>query len=117
MWYFGYSGFMRATYPIEGHSGGVLYYLTYLFTSENPVWIAALPFAISLSLYGAVKRSKPDTLLVIWIITVLGLFTFAQTKLYWYILPAFPAFALAIGNMFVSLSEKVQKKRRSKTAM
>jgi outer membrane protein assembly factor BamB len=116
MWYFGYSGFMRATYPIEGHSGGVLYYLTYLFTSENPVWIAALPFAISLSLYAAVKRSKPDTLLVIWISTVLGLFTFAQTKLYWYILPAFPAFALAIGNMFVSLSEKVQKKRRSKTA-
>ncbi|MGD6809847.1 MAG: PQQ-binding-like beta-propeller repeat protein [Candidatus Bathyarchaeia archaeon] len=110
-WYFMYSGVVRATNPIEGHNGGILYYLTYLVTQENPVWVAALPFAIGFSAYAAVKRSKPDTLLIVWIAIVLGLFTFAQTKIYWYILPAFPAFALAIGNMFVKLSEKIQQKK------
>ncbi len=116
-WYFMYSGVVRATNPIEGHDGGVLYYLTYLVTRENPVWIAALPFGIGLSTYAAFKRSKPDTLLVVWLIVVLGLFTFAQTKLYWYILPAFPAFALLIGHLFAWLHEKVQQKRKNKTAI
>ncbi|XHH08011.1 MAG: PQQ-binding-like beta-propeller repeat protein [Candidatus Bathyarchaeia archaeon] len=116
-WYFIYSGITRATNPIEGHDGGIFYYLTYLVTAENPVWIAALPFAVGFSAYAVTKRSKPDMLLIVWITIVLGLFTFAQTKLYWYILPAFPAFALAIANMLMQLSEKYRKKKTQKQAI
>jgi outer membrane protein assembly factor BamB len=116
-WYFMYSGIVRATSPIEGHNEETFYYFTYLLTEENPVWAAVLPLGFGLSTYAAIKnRSKPDKLLIVWIVTVLGLFTFAQTKIYWYILPAFPAFALTIGNLLVQLSIKVQQKRKRKTA-
>lgn len=116
-WYFMYSGLARAIIPIEGHNGGVFYYLTYLVTSENPIWIALLPVSIGLcAFYAITKHSKNDTLLLSWIVTVLGLFTFAQTKLYWYILPAFPAFAVIISVFLYKLSNKVQQKRNRKKA-
>ena len=94
-YYFLYSWFVRAASAIEGHTGGPLFYLNYMITSENPIWVAALPFGIGLSVYFAVaKRSKSDLLLVVWLVVVLGLFSFAQTKLFWYILPVFPAFGI-----------------------
>jgi 4-amino-4-deoxy-L-arabinose transferase-like glycosyltransferase len=40
---------------------------------------------------------------------VLMIFTFAQTKLEWYILPAFPAFAIAISSFLHQLSKKIHK--------
>jgi 4-amino-4-deoxy-L-arabinose transferase-like glycosyltransferase len=115
-WYFMYSGVVRATKPIENHESGLFYYLVYMIIGENPIWVAALPFGIGLSVYYAVtKKSKPDQLLAVWMVVVLGLFTCAQTKIYWYILPAFPAFALVIGRLFYKLSLKVQQKRKKAT--
>jgi outer membrane protein assembly factor BamB len=111
-YYFLYSGFVRAASTIEGHTGGPLFYLNYIITSENPVWVAALPFGIALSVYFAVaKRSKSDLLLVVWLVVVLGLFSFAQTKLFWYILPVFPALSLVIGGMFCRVAANVRRKR------
>lgn len=110
-WYFMYSGIHRTLNPIEGHNGDIVFYISYLIFNENPFWISLLPFSAGLCLYRAVvKKAKADLLVILWILIVLSIFTFAQTKLYWYILPAFPAFALTIGNMFVWLSEKVQIK-------
>jgi hypothetical protein len=39
---------------------------------------------------------------------VLLLFTLIQTKLEWYILPAYPAFAIAIGDFLYQLSKKIK---------
>jgi hypothetical protein len=39
---------------------------------------------------------------------VLGVFTLAQTKLYWYILPALPAFAIATSNLIYQVVKKLQ---------
>jgi 4-amino-4-deoxy-L-arabinose transferase-like glycosyltransferase len=39
---------------------------------------------------------------------VLVVFSLAQTKLYWYILPAFPAFALAISGLLNDLISKIR---------
>lgn len=112
-WYFVYSGVVRAMNPLEGHSGDSLFYFNYLATKEGPIWVALLPFGIGLSAYyAAAKQSKPDILLLVWIFAVLGLFSFAQTKLYWYILPAFPAFSLTISNFIVKLAERFTKKRK-----
>jgi eukaryotic-like serine/threonine-protein kinase len=114
-WYFMYSGIVRAITPIENHENGVFFYIANIIIGENPIWVAALPFGIGLSVYGAVtKKSKSKQLLVVWLVVVLGLFTVAQTKIFWYILPVFPAFALAIGSFLYELSVKVQKKRRCK---
>jgi 4-amino-4-deoxy-L-arabinose transferase-like glycosyltransferase len=110
--YFIYCVFTRAAAPIEGHGGSPLFYLNYLATSENPFWTVLLPFAGGLCVFGAVvKRSKADSLLLIWMVGVLGLFSFAQTKLYWYVLPALPAFALAMGAFLYWLAEKAWRRR------
>jgi hypothetical protein len=107
-WYFFYSGFTRTVSPIEGHVGGYLYYFSYLITSENPIWTILLPFSAGLCAFNAaIKRLKEDTLILMWMATVLAVFTFAQTKLYWYILPAFPAFAIAISSFLHQLSKKL----------
>jgi outer membrane protein assembly factor BamB len=113
--YFVYSTFMRATTPIEGHAGGYLFYFNYLATSENPLWVILLPFAAGFCAFRAViKHSKADTLILVWISIVLIIFTFAQTKLYWYILPALPAFAIAISSLLYQLSKKLPFSRHTK---
>ena len=107
--YFVYADFTRVVTPVEGHVGGVLFYFDYLATSENPLWVILLPFAAGLCLFNAVvKRVKGDTLILVWVAVVLGVFTFAQTKIYWYILPALPAFALAISSFLYQLSKKIR---------
>jgi outer membrane protein assembly factor BamB len=110
--YFTYSIFTRAASPIEGHTGSNLYYFEYLGSNENLLWIALLPFAIGFSVYLAVKRSKADILVVSWAAIVLAIFTFSQTKIYYYILPAYPAFALAIGNLLYQAASMIARKRR-----
>ena len=107
--FFVISGIMRATTPIEGHVGGYLFYFNYLIKNENLFWIVLLPFSGGLCLFNAVfKRSKEDTLVLAWMSIVLLLFTLIQTKLEWYILPAYPAFAIAIGAFLYQLSKKIK---------
>jgi outer membrane protein assembly factor BamB len=105
-----YSNITRAVIPIEGHAGSYLYYFSYLINNETVLWAMLLPFAAGLCVFNAFfKRSKEDSLILVWMATVLLTFTFAQTKLHWYILPAFPAFALAIGNFLHQALKKIQE--------
>src|SRR5208337_1255998 len=74
--YFTYSVITRTVSPIEGHVGGYLFYFSYLVFNENPLWVILLPFAIGLCIVNAViKRSKADTLILVWMSTVLLVFT------------------------------------------
>ena len=108
--FFVYSNVSRVVSPLEGHGESYLYYFQHLLTNET-VWAVLLPFAAALCIYNIVaKRSRADILLVGWMVIVLGLFTFAQTKLFWYILPAMPAFALAIGSLLYQLGHYVRLK-------
>ncbi len=107
-WFVVYCGFLRTVSPLEGHNGGVLFYFSYLANNER-LWAILLPFATGLGAFNLLfKRSKADTLLLTWIGVVLLVFTIAQTKLSWYILPAFPAFALAIGSFLYQIADKIQ---------
>jgi outer membrane protein assembly factor BamB len=111
--YFVYSNISRITDPLEGHGADYLFYFQYLLTNET-VWAVLLPFAVGLCVYNiAAKRSKADALLISWMIIVLALFTFAQTKLFWYILPAMPAFGLAIGNLLNQAANGIHSRHRS----
>ncbi len=107
-WFVVYCGFMRTVSPIEGHVGNYFFYFDYLAKSEV-VWAILLPFAAGLCMFNAVvKRVKADVLILVWMLIVLLVFTFAQTKLSWYILPALPAFAIAIGSLLYQISERIQ---------
>jgi 4-amino-4-deoxy-L-arabinose transferase-like glycosyltransferase len=99
---------IRTVNPIEGHVGGYLYYFSYLVSNENLFWVILLPFAAGFCAFNSVvKRIKEDTLVLVWMSIVLVVFTFAQTKLEWYILPAFPAFAIAVGSLLYQLLKKI----------
>jgi outer membrane protein assembly factor BamB len=107
--YFVYTGFMRTVAPLEGHAGNFLFYFNYLITTENLLWVFLLPFATGLSVFNAVvRRIKADALVLTWMVVVLAVFTLAQTKLYWYLLPAMPAFALAISRFIVQLADSIR---------
>jgi outer membrane protein assembly factor BamB len=108
-WFFVYSGIKRTVGPLEGHVGSYLFYFNYLISKENLLWIIILPFAAGLCVYNSVvKHSQQDLLLLEWMVVVLVILTCVQTKIYWYILPALPAFAIAIGNLLYLLFNKIQ---------
>jgi 4-amino-4-deoxy-L-arabinose transferase-like glycosyltransferase len=108
--YFVYAAVTRSVSPIEGHSGSYLFYFSYLLNNEY-LWGILLPFAAAFCAFKAIfKNSKADILVLVWMALVLLVFTFAQTKLFWYILPAFPAFALSIGNLLYQLSKKISSR-------
>jgi 4-amino-4-deoxy-L-arabinose transferase-like glycosyltransferase len=107
-WYFVYSGITRTVGTVENHFGSYLYYFSYLANNENLLWVILLPFSAGLCIFrAAVKRVKEDTLIILWMSIVLLVFTFAQTKIFWYILPAFPAFAIGISSFLYQLSKKI----------
>jgi 4-amino-4-deoxy-L-arabinose transferase-like glycosyltransferase len=107
-WYFVYADVTRTVGTVENHVGNYLYYFTYLANNENLLWIILLPFSAGLCAFKAVvKRLKEDSLILLWMGIVLLVFTFAQSKLFWYILPAFPAFAIAISSFLYQLSKKI----------
>ena len=107
--FFVFSGITRASAAIEGHVGGYLFYFSYLANNENLFWVILLPFSAGLcAINAAIKRSKGDTLVIAWMSIVLVVFTLIQTKLYWYILPVFPAFAIAISSLLYQLSKKIR---------
>jgi outer membrane protein assembly factor BamB len=107
-WFVVYCGVMRTVSPLEGHVGGYLFYFSYLADNEM-LWAILLPFAAGLCAFNVVvKRLKADALILAWMLIVLLVFTFAQTKLSWYILPALPAFAISISSLLYQLSKKIQ---------
>lgn len=98
----------RATSSLEGHAGDYWYYFTNLGVRETLPWIILLPFATGICAVKAFgKRSNADTLVIVWMTAVLLIFTIVQTKIYWYIMPAFPAFAFAIGSFLYQLSARI----------
>jgi outer membrane protein assembly factor BamB len=106
--FFVFSGIIRASTPIEGHVEGYLFYFNYLVNNDNLFWVLLLPFSAGLCAFNAaIKRLKADTLILTWMIIVLLVFTLIQTKLEWYILPAFPAFAIAISSFLYQLAKKI----------
>jgi outer membrane protein assembly factor BamB len=107
--FFVFSGITRASTPIEGHTGSYLFYFNYLVNNENLYWIILLPFSAGLCAFNAVvKRLKGDVLILSWMAIVLVAFTLIQTKLEWYILPAFPAFAIAISSFLYKVARKMR---------
>ena len=107
-WYFVYADVARTASPVEGHIGSYLYYFSYLANNESLLWVILLPFSAGLCAFKAVfRRLKADTLILLWMSIVLLVFTFAQTKLFWYILPAFPAFAISVSSFLYQISMKI----------
>jgi 4-amino-4-deoxy-L-arabinose transferase-like glycosyltransferase len=96
--YFGHSIIDRATGVIDGHEGGRLYYVQRLYWYFYP-WVLLAPFSLVLVIRQVLHGSSRPRLLLIAGLLVFGLFTIAETKLRWYIVPLYPILAMFVAHL------------------
>jgi 4-amino-4-deoxy-L-arabinose transferase-like glycosyltransferase len=95
----------RALGAMEGHGGGgwlgwaagLPFYLGVTWIGFAP-WVLWLPAAISAALGGRLGGERGRALLIGWSLPILALMTLVATRLPHYVLPAWPALALAVGG-------------------
>lgn len=99
--YFFYHAVMRTIKVLEMHHGGPLYYVNELQKLFSP-WIYLVPFAIALSIKENIEGQSRSRILLILIMIVIGFYSvIVKTKLWWYIHPLYPAFAILIAALLV----------------
>lgn len=96
----------RSENTIEGHVGGKLYYFR-IFSSYYIYWLTLLfgilliylDRTVSFRQYRQQTPEKKAYLMGIfaWVIIPVLIFSLAKTKIKWYIMPVYPAFAVIIG--------------------
>ncbi len=89
------------------HSDSVFYYVAVILFGFFP-WVFLLPKAVGLTLKGGIRRVRTAMngedparalpyLALVWAAGVIVFFSFSQTKLAHYIVPAYPALAILVG--------------------
>jgi 4-amino-4-deoxy-L-arabinose transferase-like glycosyltransferase len=98
----------RTISPIEFHLESRWYYFQFLVENIKGGALYLLIFSIIFMIANAIKNRKINKyhLFIWWISLPLIIFTLAKTRLYWYILPIYPAIALSIAWLFDSIASK-----------
>jgi 4-amino-4-deoxy-L-arabinose transferase-like glycosyltransferase len=107
--YLGYHVLERAGEAIEGHSGGPFFYLGVLVRDAWPwglVGLAALPWC---ALRAWRERDDALGLVVLWAAVAIAVPSLMQTRIEWYVAPAYPALALAAAGF---LARAVPERRQ-----
>ena len=93
--YLGYQILARTSRPLQGNSGGLLYYFPVL-------WAGAAPWCL-LGVWALARRvwRRDGEFLLPWLLmgVTLRLYTVVETKLRWYIVPVYPALAMEVGRL------------------
>jgi hypothetical protein len=97
----------RSIATMEGHGGSSIWmYLTLLPFYFVTVLVSFFPWSIKLPVLWKslrARRDATDQFLLAGTLSIFGIFTFVQTKLPHYTLPAFPLLALLVARRFDSL--------------
>ena len=92
-----YHFFLRSTQALEGHSGGIGFYIRTLINKYHP-WVPVGIISVPVCLFKAVKhKTKEMIFITVWIFSILLIVTLMKTKCDWYILPLYPALSLSVG--------------------
>ncbi len=95
-----YDYFGRLLWPLEQHQEPFWFYLSELQKVFYP-WFYFIWLGVAVIIRDLVfTRERRLIFPLIWFGFIVGLFSVAQTKLVWYILPAYPAMALIIAEFF-----------------
>jgi 4-amino-4-deoxy-L-arabinose transferase-like glycosyltransferase len=97
--FFGKHNLGRFLQPMEHHRGPFFYYLVAIVIGFFPWSLLLGPSVVHLKsrLTDGKSGNEPYRLLVCWLVTYIGFFSLAATKLPNYIVPAYPALALLVG--------------------
>lgn len=90
--------FSRALSVVEHNSGDQYFYLDILNRNMFP-WVYLLPFAVALGLYENFSGRDRPLIVVTLALVVFGFYQFSNTKLEWYIVPAYPVLAILTGRL------------------
>lgn len=114
----------RATTPIEFHMESRWYYFSYLYENlgAGVLLVAGLGLTLMViqiwrdyrtkkSLRSLSPNSYLSATIIWWMLLPLGLFTLAKTRLFWYILPVYPALAL-LSAYAISFFDQSKTSRR-----
>jgi 4-amino-4-deoxy-L-arabinose transferase-like glycosyltransferase len=111
--FFGEQNFGRFVNAMDNHSGGIWYYLPAILVGFFPWSIFTIPTVLNL-----VQQMRPDSVssrgakfLACWTFVWIGFFSIASTKLPNYVLPAYPALALATGCLLSRWQRTVAMKK------
>lgn len=90
---------------LKGHrrEGAWHYFLVLLIPATLP-WLTALPASLAHARRRVAGHFQPARLLLVWIVFILGFFSYSSSKLPGYMLPVFPALALLAGAYLVQAS-------------
>ena len=96
--FFGKHNLERFLHPMEHHRGPFFYYLIAIVVGFFPWSLFLGPSAVHVkSKWQDFREGNPYRLLICWLVTHIGFFSLAATKLPNYIVPVYPALALLIG--------------------
>jgi 4-amino-4-deoxy-L-arabinose transferase-like glycosyltransferase len=95
--FFGVQNYGRFVGAMDNHSGGIWYYLPAILVGFFPWSIFSIPTVLDLArrCHGVELWQRGSKFLACWIVVYVGFFSVAATKLPNYVLPAYPALALA----------------------
>lgn len=89
----GYMVVSRATSQIEGHTGGIGYYAIWSGIGFYP-WIYAAAAGFAVHVLVDLHQRRASIAPAAFTVILLALYTAVRSKLYWYLDPVFPAYAL-----------------------
>lgn len=88
----------HASETLQGNTGTRFFYVDQLQIGFYP-WFCLLPVALSLSIQENLVALSRSSILLLVVVLEFGIFTLAQTKLRWYILPLYPSLAILTASM------------------
>ncbi|HXV19185.1 MAG TPA: glycosyltransferase family 39 protein [Candidatus Omnitrophota bacterium] len=89
--------FLRTTTALEGHIGNWYFYIRVLVNKYHP-WILLGVVSAPYFLYKAIKERYEEFIFIsVWMFFIFAAVTLIQTKLPWYIYPAYPALSISVG--------------------
>ncbi len=94
--YLGYHVAVRAMSAIEGHQKPIAFYLSVLQNGFFP-WFYLIPLATIFKASELLRGRREAIYPFLFTALTFSLYTIAQTKLPWYILPIYPCLALLVG--------------------
>ena len=115
---FSYDLFKRSTTGLEGHNENILYYVYFIIWGLFPWSIFTWWIPFYRKKYDKKEYLlRNETLLMIWILVPLLLFSIAQTKCFWYIYPAYPPTAILIGLLLAEFFKSNYAFQRKRTVL
>ena len=110
----------RVGQPLEGHSGGLFYYVQAMFSASLTTGLFPLCIALYYGFLKAIdaqdvlsqmnQKFKTDLLLyLIWVVVPLIAFSIPQTKISWYAIPIFFSIVLLTGILFAQMMRGPRK--------